>query len=220
MNIYSDDINFHATNRMTINNNMTLFNNMYLETTYGILDNTYSHNNLLQRGNNPYMSVCLGNSSDITTIYSQTEVYKNGSSTTYFATNTSASDKRLKEYVSDLTQFKNFFMNLSPISFKYHDGLYNIGDTKPLIKWGFYAQDLIKDFEDNGMKWGDYDLVIEEKTDISEKERKYLDNQDDCVLKVNYQNFTALNTYMIQEAYKEIEDLKNELDEMKKRSNK
>ena len=149
-------------------------------------------------------------------MYTSDQVYKNGSTTSYFITNTDSSDKRLKEFISDISPFENFFMNLSPISFKYHDGLYNIGDTKPTIKWGFYAQDIIDDFTKNGLDWHDYDLVLEENIDISEEEIKYLDDSYKGVLRVNYQNFTALNTHMIQKLYNEILKLKQEIKELKK----
>lgn len=165
--------------------------------------------------NNHKNMVGVGNSTHTSSIYSDGNVWKNGSSTTYFSTSVTSSDKRLKDYVDDLSRFKDFFMDLSPIEYTYHDGLYNIENTKPLVKWGFYAQDIIQNFKDKGMKWKEYDLVIEEMTDISTKERQYIDETYDGILKISYENFTALNTYMIQQAYKKIVELEAEINELK-----
>ena len=161
--------------------------------------------------------IMVGNSNHHTSVYASGHVWKNGSSTTYFSTSSTSSDKRLKEYVSDLSSLENFFMGLSPIGFKYHDGLYNAEGTKPPIQWGFYAQDIIKNFEDNGMNWQDYDLVLKEMTDISKEEREYIDDTCDGILKVSYQNFTALNTYMIQNVYRENKELKERVNALEQR---
>lgn len=165
-----------------------------------------NHNNMIMIGNSTYTSSVYGNG----------HIWKNGSATTYLSTASTSSDKRLKDYVSDLSEFEDFFMDLSPIGYTYHDGLYNVGDTKPLIKWGFYAQDIIKSFESKGMEWDKYDLVIKEMTDISSEERKYIDDTCDGILKVSYENFTALNTYMLQKAYKKIAELERKVEELSK----
>lgn len=66
------------------------------------------------------------------------------------------------------------------------------------------------------MDWKEYDLVVKEETDISAEEREYLDDSCDGILKVSYQNFTALNTYMIQKTYNKIEQQQKEIEELKK----
>lgn len=167
-------------------------------------------------GSNHNNMVMIGNSDHSTSVYGNGNIWKNGSNTTYLSTASTSSDKRLKEYVSDLSTFEKFFMDLFPICFKYHDGLYNPENTKPLIKWGFYAQDIISIFEKNEMDWKEYDLVVKEETDISAEEREYLDDSCDGILKVSYQNFTALNTYMIQKTYNKIEQQQKEIEELKK----
>ena len=168
-------------------------------------------------GSNHNNMIMLGNSNYNTSVYGSGHIWKNGSSTTYLSTASTSSDKRLKEYVSDLSHLENFFMQLSPLGFKYHDGLYNAEGTKPAIQWGFYAQDIIKNFEDNGMNWQDYDLVLKEMTDISKEEREYIDDTCDGILKVSYQNFTALNTYMIQNVYRENKELKERVNALEQR---
>lgn len=161
-------------------------------------------------GSNHNNMTMVANSNYTTSVYGNGHVWKNGSKTTYFSTASTSSDKRLKEYVSDLSSLEDFFMQLSPISFRYHDGLYNSEGTKPLIQWGFYAQDIIENLTENGMDWQDYDLVLKEMTDISKEESQYLDDTCDGVLKVSYQNFTALNTYMIQKVCQENVELRKE----------
>lgn len=170
-------------------------------------------------GSNYNNMIMIGNSNHTSSVYGSGHIWKNGSSTTYLSTASTSSDRRLKEYISDLSHLENFFMQLSPIGFKYHDGLYNAEGTKPAIQWGFYAQDIIKDFEDNGMNWQDYDLVLKEMTDISQEEREYIDDTCDGILKVSYQNFTALNTYMIQQVYKDNKKLHDDNEQMRKQIN-
>lgn len=168
-------------------------------------------------GSNHNNMIMIGNSNHTSSVYGSGHIWKNGSSTTYLSTASTSSDRRLKEHISDLSHLENFFMQLSPIGFKYHDGLYNAEGTKPAIQWGFYAQDIIKDFGDNGMDWQDYDLVLKEMTDISKEEREYIDDTCDGILKVSYQNFTALHTYMIQKICKENNKLKDRIDVLERR---
>lgn len=168
-------------------------------------------------GSNHNNMIMVGNSSYCTSVYGSGHIWKNGSATTYLSTASTSSDRRLKEHISDLSYLEDFFMQLSPIGFKYHDGLYNAEGIKPTIQWGFYAQDIIKTFEDNGMDWQNYDLVLKEVTDISKEERAYIDDTCDGILKVSYQNFTALNTHMIQKVYRSNLELHAENAELRDR---
>lgn len=142
----------------------------------------------------------LGNATYPTSIFANGNVYKNGSSSTYFQT-TSTSDKRLKNYISDMDNYENFFMDLKPIAFKYHDGLYNHPSITPMTQWGFYAQDIIESFQNNGFNWKDEELVVIETGELTNEELKYV--PDGIMLKMNYQNITALNTHMIQKTIRD-----------------
>lgn len=155
--------------------------------------------------------VHVGNELHITSIYSSGEISVNGSSSSHLKKESSSSDKRLKEHISDLSQFDDFFMSLNPVCFKYHDGLYNEAGKIPEMKWGFYAQDIVSAFKKNGLNWHDYGIVVKETTDISQEERKYIDETCDGILKVNYQEFTALNTNMIQKVYQKTSGLQNNM---------
>lgn len=106
------------------------------------------------------------------------------------------SDKRLKTNFNNLEKYKNLFFSLNPVSFSFKKDL-----NKTYI--GFVAQE-IKELVKND------DLAfIFSQGDKELKDQLYLD----------YNNFIGLNTYMIQEAYKEINALKKEIQELKERIN-
>ena len=155
----------------------------------------------------------VGNLTYETGIYTKTNVWKNGSTTTYFATTTTTSDQRLKEKISDMSVYEDFFYKLKPFAFKYHDGLYNARTKKPLVQWGYGAQDTVKAFEESGLDWKQEELVVIEDGELTEEEKKYA--TDGQMLKMNYQNMSALNTHMIQKCLEEIAELKRQLAELK-----
>lgn len=155
----------------------------------------------------------VGNLTYETGIYTKTNVWKNGSTTTYFAT-TSTSDQRLKEKISDMSVYEDFFYKLKPFAFKYHEGLYNANGTKPMIQWGYGAQDTVKAFEESGLDWKQEELVVIEDGELTDEEKKYA--TDGQMLKMNYQNMSALNTHMIQKCLSRIDDLERQLAELKK----
>lgn len=155
----------------------------------------------------------IGNLTYETGIYTKTNAWKNGSTTTYFAT-TSTSDQRLKEKISDMSVYEDFFCKLKPFAFKYHDGLYNARTRKPMIQWGYGAQDTVKAFEESGLDWKQEELVVVEDGELTDEEKKYA--TDGQMLKMNYQNMSALNTHMIQKCLSRIDDLERQLAELKK----
>ena len=157
----------------------------------------------------------VGNTSYQMSLYTSNNVWKNGSTTTYFATTTTSSDERLKERVSDMSKYEEFFSKINPFAFKYHDGLYNAPNKKPLIIWGYSAQETIAAFKECGINWEDQDLVVVEDAELSEEEAKYVD--DGKLLKMSYQNMIPLNTHMIQKLMDENKNLKNENSELKSR---
>lgn len=158
---------------------------------------------------------CLGNTSYETSLYTSGKVWRNGSTTTYFNT-TSTSDQRFKVKTSDMSAYEDFFCKLKPFAFKYHDGLYNAKTTKPLIQWGYGAQDTIQAFEECGLDWKQEEFVVEEDGELTAEEKKYA--TDGRMLKMNYQNMAALNTHMIQKCLEEIENLRAELNALKEGS--
>ena len=152
-------------------------------------------------------TVALGNSHLSTSVYTTSSVWYNGSSTTKLST--TSSDQRLKEDFVDISKYENMFMDLNPITYKFHDGLYNVKGTKTLRTWGFIADQVIDSFNKNGLDWKDEELVtIDRDGEYTEEELKYVDNH--TMLKMNYQNMISLNTHMIQKTRKELEQVKQE----------
>lgn len=195
-------ITYDASRRFSINKDIYM-NGTNIRVTDG--HGLYGHTNgqwlIRPYDGDNYSNMCaVGDTSHHTSIYCSTNVHKNGSNTTYFST-TSSSDRRLKAKISDLSVYENFFMDLKPIAFKYHEGLYNT-NISAMIQWGFYAQDTINAFNKNGLNWEDEELVVVEDGELTAEELKYVHSND--LLKMNYQNIMALNTYMIQKTRKEM----------------
>ncbi len=166
---------------------------------------------LAQIGAGTYIyGTMLGNSTYDTVIYTKGNVWKNSSTTTYFAT-TSSSDRRLKEHVSDMSIYKDFFMDLKPVAFKYHNGLYNAPGKESLIQWGYYAQDVRSAFEKHGVNWTDQELVVVEDGELTVEESRYVTSD---LLKMNYQNMISLNTYMIQDTRLGVDENKKRIQEL------
>jgi phage minor structural protein len=177
--------------------------NMYFDTNWGVRCNTTSSWMLRQYDVSGHANAtALGTGTYDTLIYTAGNVWKGSSTTTYFAT-TSTSDRRLKDYVSDMSIYDGVFMELQPIAFKYHDGLYNAKGKTPLIQWGFYAQKTIEAFAKHGIDWHDQELVVMEDGELSAEEQKYVNGD---MLKMNYQNLIALDTHMIQTTILRVDD--------------
>lgn len=110
----------------------------------------------------------------------------------------SASDYRCKDNIkNNLFLYKDFFFNLQPVSFDFKDKEYG----KHL---GFIAQDINNLIKNTLIDNNQINLVKQIKTS------RYEDQ-----MFLSYNDFIPLNTYMIQEAYKEIESLKKEIKELK-----
>lgn len=190
-------------------NGINMSKNIMFRDNQGIT--AYDHSNWYMLrcydGANHTNTVALGNSHLSTSVYTTSSVWYNGSSTTKLST--TSSDKRLKEDFVDISKYENMFMDLNPITYKFHDGLYNVKGTKPLRTWGFIADQVIDSFNKNGLDWKDEELVtIDRDGEYTEEELKYVDNH--TMLKMNYQNMISLNTHMIQKTRKELEQVKQE----------
>lgn len=197
-------------------NGINMNKNIMFRDNQGIT--AYDHSNWYMLrcydGANHANTVALGNSHLSTSVYTTSSVWYNGSSTTKLST--TSSDKRLKEDFVDISKYENMFMDLNPITYKFHDGLYNVKGTKPLRTWGFIADQVIDSFNKNGLDWKDEELVtIDRDGEYTEEELKYVDNH--TMLKMNYQNMISLNTHMIQKTRKELEQVKQEKTDLEAR---
>ena len=117
-------------------------------------------------------------------------VYSNGS---LIAT----SDKRVKKDISSFDKrYENFFMSLSPSIYKFIDG------TSDRYHSGFISQEIEEALVVNGLTTKDFVGFIR-YNDPDTNEEKYA---------LRYEEFIALNTYMIQKLYKRIDDLEKKLE--------
>ena len=107
------------------------------------------------------------------------------------------SDRRKKYDIDEFTNwddFYNFYMSLKPVTFKYNE------DTKNDTHIGFIAQDIADSIAENNLNNEKLAVVKCTENDDYEDGREYA---------VCYQEMIALNTKMIQEHDKEIQELNN-----------
>lgn len=108
-----------------------------------------------------------------------------------------SSDQRLKTNINySLDKYRQFFNDLKPVSFKYKNSEEN---NSQLL--GFIAQDIQQNILNNNLQ--NSGIIGTFKQNGEE------------YLNVNYYSIIALNTYMLQQAYKEIEELKLQVKELK-----
>lgn len=130
------------------------------------------------------------------------------------ACNTS-SDRRLKDnivYFDEMpvtfienseTVLEKFFKSLKPSTFTMKDDKYK------RMKFGFIAQDVIQSLDDIGMSIYDVDFVSHGRTEDEKI-------SEDAMYGLCYEEFVALNTHMIQKAYKIIENNQREIESLRK----
>jgi len=110
------------------------------------------------------------------------------------------SDSRLKNSITyDLDRYKAFFQALKPCGYKFNDG------TSGRYHLGYIAQDVEAAINENGIESTDFAGFIKTKP----KEGFHIKLGDEYHLR--YSEFIALNTYMIQSAWNEIDQLKSEI---------
>lgn len=130
----------------------------------------------------------------------------------------STSDRNLKKDIHQLTDTHlDFFLKLQPVSFLFKDG--ESGRTHI----GFIAQDVEQAMSECGLTDLDFagfckDQKVEvffeedENGDKIEKERPILDENGnpEYIYSLRYEEFIALNTYVIQELWKRVDAVKKE----------
>ena len=128
----------------------------------------------------------------------------------------STSDKNAKENIEYMDDKETFFNSLKPCTFKFKNG--------DRTHFGFISQDVEEALKENGMTAFDFagfckDLKMETfiNDDGEEEERIVLDEMGDeqYTYSLRYSEFIALNTHMIQKAYKKIEQQQKEIDDLK-----
>lgn len=135
----------------------------------------------------------------------------------------STSDRNLKKDIHQLTDTHlDFFLKLQPVSFLFKDG--ESGRTHI----GFIAQDVEQAMSECGLTDLDFagfckDQKVEvffeedENGDKIEKERPILDENGnpEYIYSLRYEEFIALNTYVIQELWKRVDAVEKENAEMR-----
>ena len=132
----------------------------------------------------------------------------------------SDSDRNLKntiEYMSEQDKLDNFFMSLSPCTYKFNNG--ESGRTH----FGYISQDVEQALFDNDMTAIDFagfckDLKMNVYTENDvEIEEPVLDENGNQEYRysLRYGEFIALNTHMIQKLYKIVEAQQQEIKELK-----
>lgn len=136
-----------------------------------------------------------------------------GSKISYSDLKSKLSDKRLKKDISSITEpaIEDFYMNLIPTKHKYKNGV-GVGEDGK-YQFGVIAQWTENDMIDHDINPDLYSIVRKSKPFNDTKESEYTNGED--VYKVDYDQFHALHIYMIQKQQKEIEKLKNTLEQVK-----
>lgn len=117
---------------------------------------------------------------------------------------TVTSDERLKNSFKGLGDYEEFFMDLDPCAFKYNNG------TSGRYHIGFKAQQVRDALTDNNLYSTDFAGYI--KMNVSPDDDEYNGFTDE--LGLIYTEFTALNTYMIQNQQKKLITQKAEMEEL------
>lgn len=174
-------------NRVT-NRAMTITNNNHVR--------TYESNGVAMNG-----AISLGSAN-----YRFSQLYVTSSSI-------STSDKNYKDDIKSLTdKHLQFFMKLQPVSFLFKDG------TSGRTHIGFIAQDVEQAMSECGLTDLDFagfckDQKIDSKlVDGEEVNEPILDENGnpEYIYSLRYEEFIALNTYVIQELWKRVDAVEKE----------
>lgn len=118
---------------------------------------------------------------------------------------TVSSDRRIKNSISyDMEKYSGFFMSLKPSFYRFNKG------SNQRFHIGFIAQDVEAALLDNGLATSDFAGFVR-CAGAHDVHDQYLDQ---CYLR--YSDFISLNTFMIQKLYREIKQLKEQLNQCMK----
>ena len=128
------------------------------------------------------------------------------------------SDKNSKKDFEGISeQYENMFFKLNPLIYKFKDGIRKHS--------GFVSQEVMDAMSECGLTDLDFagfckdkktEFVIDENGDEVEKLVLDENGNEQYIYSLRYSEFIALNTHMIQQAYKKIESQQEEIDKLKK----
>lgn len=161
-----------------------------------------------------YGAMMYGSDFDYYMIATNRGVRMQASSNSIFVTNsgcyaseefTIGSDKRIKNSISyDMDKYSEFFMQLKPTAYRLNKGV------SGRFHIGFIAQDVEQAILKSGISTTDFAGFVRS----SGADDVHGEYEDQCYLR--YDNFIALNTYMIQRNTNTIQKLLQRIDELEK----
>ena len=114
-----------------------------------------------------------------------------------------SSDKRLKNSISyDMEKYDRFYMALSPCVYKYNNG------SSGRYHIGFIAQDVESALEKSGVTTKGFAGLV--KADGENDAHKIFKDE----YSLRYNEFIALNTYMVQKLMRKVEALEAKIEEL------
>lgn len=165
----------------------------------------WAHGYQIARGTS-WGGVCIGDDSQGLRLYGTSIWASHGIST---------SDENLKENFTTLDQYEDFYMNLNPIGFNY------IGDYDgKKTHFGFGAHKTEDLLESEGYDSDKFAVVTHRplvQEDIEKRFGKDVEVDIETEYGVSYTEFIALNTHMIQKTRRELEQVKQEKENLEAR---
>lgn len=165
----------------------------------------WAHGYQIGRGTS-WGGVCLGDDSQQLRLYG---------SSIWASHSISTSDENLKENFTTLDQYEDFYMNLNPIGFNY------IGDYDgKKTHFGFGAHKTEDILESEGYDADKFAVVTHRplvQEDLEKRFGKDVEVDIETEYGVSYTEFIALNTHMIQKTRRELEQVKQEKENLEAR---
>ena len=118
------------------------------------------------------------------------------------------SDRRIKNSITyDMDRYSSFFLGLKPTPYRMNNG------HSGRFHLGFVAQDVERALLDSGMSTSDFAGFVR-SAGLNDVHGEY---EDQCYLR--YENFIALNTFMIQKLYRTVDELNSRIVELESKLN-
>ncbi len=120
-----------------------------------------------------------------------------------------SSDERIKKNIVDIPNVKDVYMDIPVYQFEYNGILERDG-----ICFGTTAQGIERAFEKHKLDIDKYNIVQKRQPSVFNGEYKYIPTGDDLHY-INWENINGMSVYMIQELVKNLEALKQEIEDLK-----
>jgi hypothetical protein len=119
-----------------------------------------------------------------------------------------SSDRRVKNSITyDMERYSDFFLSLRPTPYRMNNG------RSGRFHLGFVAQDIEEELINAGMTTNDFAGFVR-SAGLNDVHGAH---EDQCYLR--YENFIALNTFMIQKLYRAVDELSSRVAELESKLN-